>query len=126
MTNEAMTEKEERIPAGVWPVDSGDMSEEMRHQYPHQTDFENVDVPNISDPGQHYRMQYRGIKLDPFRICDIYGITSFGQATLVKKALRMGKAHKDRKQDLLDMRCCIDRMLEMMDEDDGGDFEKQR
>lgn len=24
---------------------------------------------------------------------------------------------KDRKQDLLDMRCCIDRMIEMMEED---------
>jgi len=69
------------------------------------------------DEGAHYRYSYKGFNLDPFRICSIYGITDFGQQTLVKKSLRLGTAHKDRLQDLKDCRCCIDRMIEMMEED---------
>ena len=75
-----------------------------------------IAVPS-KDAGEHYRYTYKGIKLDPFRICDIYGITDLGQGTIVKKGLRLGTAHKDRMQDLLDIRCCVDRMIEMMGEE---------
>lgn len=74
---------------------------------------EDLDTP---DPGAHYRAVYKGIKLDPFRICEIYGITSLGQATLVKKSLRLGTSIKDKKQDLLDIINCAERMLEMIEE----------
>lgn len=69
------------------------------------------------DPGQHYRFTYKGIKLDPFRIAQVYGITDFGQQTILKKVLRMGTAHKDREQDLRDIICAAERMLEMINED---------
>lgn len=71
-----------------------------------------------NDPGQHYRYEYKGVKLDPFRIAMVYGITDFGQQTILKKALRMGTAHKDRQQDLKDIICAAERMLEMMNEDE--------
>lgn len=68
------------------------------------------------DPGAHYRAVYKGIKLDPFRICEIYGVTSLGQGTLIKKSLRLGTSIKDKKQDLLDIINCAERMLEMLEE----------
>ena len=71
----------------------------------------------MTDPGEHYRFSYKGIKLDPFRIAKIYGITDFGQATILKKALRMGTAHKDREQDLRDIISAAERMIEMIAED---------
>lgn len=69
------------------------------------------------DPGAHYRFAYKGINLDPFRICQIYGIGELGQSTLVKKSLRLGTSIKDKKQDLLDIISCAERMLQMMEED---------
>jgi hypothetical protein len=81
------------------------------------------EVPE-QDAGAHYRFTYKGVKLDPFRICSVYGVEDFGQQTLIKKALRLGMAHKGKRQDLIDMQCCITRMLQMMDEDlTGGTHE---
>ena len=77
-------------------------------------------VKSSRDAGAHYRYEYKGIKLDPFRIAKIYGITDFGQQTILKKALRMGTAHKDREQDLKDIICAAERMLEMIGEDSDG------
>jgi hypothetical protein len=71
-----------------------------------------------SDPGQHYRYEYKGIKLDPARIAKIYGMTSGMMFTVLKKCLCAGnRGHKDYRQDLLDMRNAIDREIEMIDED---------
>ena len=72
------------------------------------------------DHGAHYRFSYKGMNLDPFRICQIYGIGELGQATLVKKSLRLGTSIKDKKQDLLDIISCAERMLQMMEEDSNG------
>lgn len=82
-------------------------------------DGEHYTALDKQDAGKHYRYEYRGAKLDPFRICDIYGVNDFGQGTLIKKSLRLGTAHKDRKQDLLDIINCAERMLEMMSENNG-------
>lgn len=72
------------------------------------------------DPGAHYRYEYRGIKLDPFRICQIYGVNDFALQTIIKKALKAGeRGHKDMRQDLRDIVNAANRKLEMMDEDDG-------
>ena len=72
------------------------------------------------DAGAHYRYQYNGINIDPFRIAQIYGITDFALQTALKKILCAGKrGHKDLMQDLLDVRCAIDRKLEMLVEDGG-------
>jgi hypothetical protein len=70
------------------------------------------------DPGAHYRYEYKGIKLDPARIARIYGVTDGMIFTILKKCLRMGRAHKDKRQDLLDIISAAKRELEMMDEDE--------
>jgi len=70
------------------------------------------------DAGAHYRYVYKGIKLDPARICDIYNQTDFMLCTIVKKALKAGeRGHKDFKQDLLDIISAAERRLEMLQED---------
>lgn len=73
---------------------------------------------NNKDSGQHYRFSFKGIKLDPARICSIYGIQSLMMCTVVKKALVAGeRGHKSKKQDLLDIINACEREMEMMVED---------
>lgn len=81
-----------------------------------------AEKPSFSyDAGAHYRFQYKGLNLDPFRICEIYGIGNLAQATIVKKALCTGKrGHKDTRQDLKDIICAVERWLQMLDEDEQG------
>lgn len=70
------------------------------------------------DPGAHYRYTYKGIKLDPFRICQIYEVYDFPLQTIIKKALRAGeRGQKSKRQDLLDIISAAERAIEMLDED---------
>ena len=72
------------------------------------------------DTGQHYRYEYKGVKLDPFRIAKIYGLTSFAMQTILKKCLCAGnRGHNDYRQDLEDIICAAQREIEMLDEDNG-------
>lgn len=71
------------------------------------------------DTGSHYRFEYKGIKLDPARVCMIYNQTDLLLATIVKKSLCAGnRGHKDFKQDLKDIITAAERRLEMLDEDE--------
>ena len=71
-----------------------------------------------NDAGNYYRFTYKGGKLDPFRIAMIYEMNSFAMMTVLKKCLFAGgRGHKSYKQDLLDMKCAIDRELEIIEED---------
>jgi hypothetical protein len=70
------------------------------------------------DAGAHYRIQYKGFNLDPFRIAKIYGMTSFPMMTILKKVLCAGnRGHKNYEQDLKDIICAVQRELEMIKED---------
>ena len=70
------------------------------------------------DQGKHYRYEYKGIKLDPARICVIYNQTDLLLATIVKKALCAGnRGHKSFEEDLKDIICAARRRLEMLEED---------
>lgn len=71
------------------------------------------------DPGQHYRSEYKGIKLDPYRIADVYKLNDPALFTILKKVLRAGRAHKDLTQDLKDIICAAERKLEMLREEEG-------
>lgn len=72
----------------------------------------------MSDAGSHYRFKYKGVNLDPARICNIYGISSLMICTVIKKALCCGqRGHKSKKQDLLDIINACERELEIMRED---------
>lgn len=72
----------------------------------------------IQDTGQHYRHNYKGINLDPFRIAAIYGMTDFALLTILKKCLCAGnRGHKDKRRDLEDIITAAQRAIEMLDED---------
>lgn len=80
-------------------------------------------MTNQEDTGKHYRYEYKGVKLDPARICDIYGVNRLMMATIIKKALCAGnRGHKDKRQDLLDIINAANRELEMMSEDESNGF----
>ena len=71
------------------------------------------------DQGSHYRFTYKGMNLDPFRISKIYKMKSFAMMTILKKCLCAGgRGHKNYSQDLLDIRCAVDREIEMIKEDE--------
>jgi hypothetical protein len=72
-----------------------------------------------ADAGAHYRFQFKGINLDPFRIAQIYGMDDFCMMTILKKCLCAGnRGHKDFEQDLRDIICAAERKLEMLKEDE--------
>lgn len=70
------------------------------------------------DTGKHYRLEYKGIKLDPYRIFEIYNITDAKAQHGIKKLLRMtGKGHT-KKQVWLEVLDIVNRALEMIEEDE--------
>lgn len=91
------------------------------------------DSTGFADTGKHYHFWLTKqltdddiengkivIKLDPYRIAEIYGMTDFALMTILKKTLCAGnRGHKDLKQDLLDIITAAKRRIEMLDEDDG-------
>ncbi len=82
----------------------------------HQSEL--ADERITEDRGKHYRFVYRGIKLDPARICKIYKIDSLLVGQAVKKLLVAGgRGNKSYEQDLKDVICAINRELEMLEED---------
>jgi hypothetical protein len=95
---------------------------------------ESVDEILEKDPGAHYRYEYkvnltpediaRGfviVKLDPFRIAEIYRMTDFAMKTVLKKCLCAGgRGYKDLRQDLKDIIGAAQRRLEMITEDEAN------
>lgn len=74
--------------------------------------------PTIDDTGSHYRFEYKGIKLDPYRISQIYGMKSFAMMTILKKCLCAGnRGHNSYREDLLDIINAAQREIEIIDED---------
>jgi hypothetical protein len=72
----------------------------------------------MSDSGAHYRYKYKGIKLDPYRILNIYGISDAAHQHAIKKLLRAGKSIKPLKQDIQEVIDTLNRMLEIINEDE--------
>jgi hypothetical protein len=68
--------------------------------------------------GKHYKFQYKGHKIDPYRIFDIYKITHPAQQHAVKKLLRAGNSVKSLEQDIREVIATLERWLEMIREDD--------
>lgn len=65
----------------------------------------------------YYAHDYKGIRLDPYRIMLVYGITHPAHQHALKKLLRAGKSSKDLRTDLIEARDTIDRFLQMIEED---------
>lgn len=84
--------------------------------------FGQCNVENKHDAGAHYRFEYHGVKLDPYRIADIYRISNHAQFSALKKILCAGnRGKKDLVQDLIEAKAAIDRWLEMIVEDGAAD-----
>lgn len=64
-----------------------------------------------------YNRKYKGLKLDPYRICLLYEITHPAQQHALKKILRAGRSHKPLKRDIAEIIEALDRWQEMIEED---------
>ena len=71
----------------------------------------------MSDAGKHYRYEYKGIKLDPYRIMQVYKIENPAHQHAVKKLLRAGRSVKTLRQDIDETIMTLQRWLEMLGED---------
>ena len=81
-------------------------------------EWERLGKAQKQDQGAHYRFEYKGIKLDPARICKIYKIESLLIGQAIKKLLVAGgRGNKSYEQDLKDVICAVTRELEMIEED---------
>jgi len=84
-----------------------------------------------TDPGAHYRWEIRrritdddiargwvSVKVDPYRIARVAGLGGGPHEHSVKKLLR-GEAKGHEARELIrEVRCCLDRWSEMLDEDE--------
>ena len=68
---------------------------------------------------KHYKYSYKGIKLDPYRILSVYGVTCPAMQHAIKKLLRAGNSVKDLEQDIQEVIDTLKRKLEMLKEDKG-------
>ena len=68
---------------------------------------------------KHYKYSYKGIKLDPYRILSVYGVTCPAMQHAIKKLLRAGNSVKDLEQDIQEVIDTLKRKLEMIEEDRG-------
>ena len=66
---------------------------------------------------KHYDYEYKGLVCDPYRILKIYGIINPCQQHAIKKLLRAGKSVKSLEDDIMEVKCSLDRWLEMLRED---------
>ena len=88
-----------------------------------KTSFYTFDIELIEDQSKepedysYYKYSYKGIKLDPYRILDIYKITCPAQQHAIKKLLRAGNSVKELKQDITEVIDTLKRKLEMLEED---------
>jgi hypothetical protein len=69
---------------------------------------------------KHYQFVYKGIKLDPYRIMQVYGITNPAQQHAIKKLLRAGRSVKTTEQDIDEVILSLQRWKEMIREDAEG------
>lgn len=73
------------------------------------------------DAGAHYRMYYKGIQLDPFRLSRIYNLNG-EQFTILKKTLVTGnRGYKGAIQDYIDIINAAKRAIEIIKEDNEDD-----
>lgn len=67
---------------------------------------------------------YKGIKLDPYRIFDVYGITHPAHQHSLKKLLRAGRSHKSLGQDIQEAIDTLERWKEMIQEDSSDGYKE--
>jgi hypothetical protein len=70
------------------------------------------------DLGKHYRFSFKGIKVDVYRILEIFQITNPAQQHAIKKLLRAGKSIKPLSQDIDEVILTLERWKEMIKENE--------
>lgn len=75
-------------------------------------------TPPDPDKGAHYRrFEYKGVKFDPYRVCQLYDIGGGPREHMLKKLLRgTTKGHTEREL-VAELQCSLDRWKEMLEED---------
>lgn len=68
--------------------------------------------------GKHYVFDFQGVRLDPYRILAVYGITHPAHQHALKKLLRAGNAHKTLRQDIDEVIGTLERWKGMLDEEE--------
>lgn len=76
--------------------------------------------PELVKEYKHYKYNYKGVKLDPYRILTVYNVTCPAMQHAIKKLLRAGNSIKDLEQDIQEVIDTLKRKLEMLKEDKGG------
>lgn len=71
----------------------------------------------MEEIGKHYKFKYRGVKIDPYRIFKVYGISDPAQQHAIKKLLRAGKSVKELTEDIDEVIATLSRWKEMIEED---------
>ena len=66
---------------------------------------------------EYYDYEYKGIKLDIYRILKIYNIVEPAQQHAIKKLFRAGKSIKNIEQDINEVIESLNRWKEMIKED---------
>lgn len=66
----------------------------------------------------HYTLDYKNVRLDPYRILHVYGITHPAHQHAIKKLLRAGRSVKPLVQDIDEVILSLQRWKEMIKEDD--------
>lgn len=69
------------------------------------------------DTGSHYRREYRGMKLDPYRIAAIYAMQGGPREQIMKKCLRFTDKGQTEHQVVAEIRTALARWEEMLEED---------
>jgi len=74
-------------------------------------------MTKTKDDHKHYKYKCGDIKLDPYRILEIYGITHPAHQHAIKKLLRAGNSVKDLDRDIKESIDTLVRWQEMRNED---------
>lgn len=73
--------------------------------------------PQPDDLSKHYSYDFKGIRIDPYRILKEYGISDPCQQHAIKKLLRCGKSIKTTEQDIAEVIQTLQRWQEMIKEE---------
>lgn len=71
----------------------------------------------MSEMPAYYRYHYKGVKLDPYRICNIYNIGGGPREQIIKKCLRGTSKGDEELKVISEIRSALDRWEEMIKED---------
>ena len=80
----------------------------------------------VKSIGKYYMYDYKGIRIDPYRILSVYGIVCPAMQHAIKKLLRCGKSIKTEREDILEVMSTLERKLEMLNEDSNMQSEERR